>query len=47
MTSYLRQLLTAARFLLLATLILGGLYPLAVFGIGQVVAPAQANGSII
>lgn len=47
MTSYLRQLLTAARFLLLATLVLGVLYPLAVFGVGQVVAPAQANGSII
>ncbi|WP_427015393.1 potassium-transporting ATPase subunit C [Pseudarthrobacter sp. P1] len=47
MTSYLRQLLTAVRFLLLATLVLGVLYPLAVFGAGQVVAPAQANGSII
>ncbi|WP_026555852.1 potassium-transporting ATPase subunit C [Arthrobacter sp. 35W] len=47
MTSYLRQLLTAARFLLLATLVLGLAYPVVVFGLGQVLAPAQANGSII
>lgn len=46
-TGYLRQAGTAARFLLLATLILGLGYPLAVFGIGQVIAPYQANGSIL
>ncbi|MCU1563887.1 MAG: kdpC, partial [Arthrobacter sp.] len=46
-TGYLRQAGTAARFLLLATLILGLAYPAAVFGIGQLIAPYQANGSII
>ncbi|ASN20223.1 K(+)-transporting ATPase subunit C [Arthrobacter sp. YN] len=44
---YLRQAGTAFRFLLLATLILGLAYPLAVFGVGQAVAPFQANGSIV
>lgn len=47
LTGYLRQAGTAARFLLLATVILGLAYPLAVFGIGQLAAPYQANGSII
>lgn len=44
---YLRQAGTALRFLLLATLILGLAYPLAVFGVGQALAPFQANGSIV
>ncbi|TSE15780.1 potassium-transporting ATPase subunit C [Arthrobacter sp. KBS0703] len=44
---YLRQAGTAVRFLALATLVLGLLYPVAVFGLGQVLAPAQANGSIL
>jgi potassium-transporting ATPase KdpC subunit len=44
---YLRQAGTAARFLILATVILGLAYPLAIFGIGQAIAPYQANGSII
>lgn len=44
---YLRQAGTAARFLLLATVVLGLLYPLVIFGIGQAVAPFQANGSIL
>lgn len=44
---FLRQGGTAIRFLLVTTLLLGVVYPLAVFGIGQVLAPAQANGSII
>ena len=44
---YLRQAGTAVRFLALATLILGLLYPVAVFGIGQALTPAQANGSIL
>jgi len=44
---YLRQAGTAVRFLGLATLVLGLLYPVAVFGLGQVLAPAQANGSIL
>jgi len=47
MNAYGRQLLTALRFLLCTTLLLGLAYPVLVFGIGQVVAPAQANGSII
>ncbi|MFE4196947.1 K(+)-transporting ATPase subunit C [Paenarthrobacter sp. NPDC056912] len=44
---YLRQAGTAVRFLLLATVVLGLLYPLTVFGVGQVVAPFQANGSVV
>ena len=46
-TGYLRQAGTAVRFLLFATLVLGVAYPLAVFGTGQLIAPYQANGSII
>ena len=44
---YLRQAGTALRFLILATVVLGLVYPLAIFGIGQAVAPFQANGSIV
>ncbi|MFF2299170.1 K(+)-transporting ATPase subunit C [Arthrobacter sp. NPDC058127] len=44
---YLRQAGTALRFLFLATVVLGLIYPLAIFGIGQAVAPFQANGSIV
>ena len=47
LTGYLRQAGTAARFLLLATVVLGLAYPLAIFGVGQLIAPYQANGSII
>lgn len=47
LTSYFRQAATALRFLVLATVVLGVAYPLAVFGVGQLVAPFQANGSII
>ena len=47
LTGYLRQAGTALRFLVLATLVLGLAYPLAVFGVGQLIAPYQANGSII
>ncbi|ALV46407.1 potassium transporter KtrA [Arthrobacter alpinus] len=47
MNAYGRQFFTALRFLLCATLLLGLAYPVLVFGLGQVVAPAQANGSII
>ncbi|MFJ6535604.1 potassium-transporting ATPase subunit C [Paenarthrobacter sp. NPDC091711] len=46
-SGYLRQAGTAIRFLLLATIVLGLLYPLAVFGAGQLAAPFQANGSIV
>ncbi|MGO4385721.1 K(+)-transporting ATPase subunit C [Specibacter sp. RAF43] len=47
LTGYLRQAGTAMRFLILATVILGLIYPLAIFGIGQAIAPYQVNGSII
>ncbi|WP_017197233.1 K(+)-transporting ATPase subunit C [Arthrobacter sp. M2012083] len=47
MSGYLRQAGTAIRFLLLATIILGLLYPLAVFAAGQLAGPFQANGSIV
>ena len=47
LTGYLRQAGTALRFLLFATLVLGLAYPLAVFGTGQLIAPYQANGSIL
>lgn len=47
LTGYLRQAGTALRFLVLATLVLGLAYPVAVFGVGQLIAPYQANGSII
>ena len=47
LTGYLRQSGTAIRFLFLATLVLGLAYPAAVFGMGQLIAPYQANGSII
>lgn len=47
LTGYLRQAGTALRFLILATLVLGAAYPLAVFGVGQLIAPYQANGSIL
>ncbi|RAX16618.1 K(+)-transporting ATPase subunit C [Pseudarthrobacter sp. AG30] len=47
LTGYLRQSGTAIRFLFLATVVLGLAYPAAVFGVGQLVAPYQANGSIL
>ncbi|WP_315915232.1 potassium-transporting ATPase subunit KdpC [Arthrobacter sp. lap29] len=47
MNAYGRQLFTALRFLLCTTVILGLLYPALVFGLGQLIAPAQANGSIV
>lgn len=47
LSGYLRQAGTALRFLLLATVVLGLLYPLVIFGIGQAVVPFQANGSIV
>jgi len=46
MNAYLRQFATSLRFLALATVLLGVLYPLVIFGAGQAVAPGQANGSI-
>lgn len=45
-TGYLRQLGTAFRLLGLCTVLLGVLYPLVIFGLGQGIAARQANGSI-
>lgn len=42
----LRQTWTAVRALLLLTLVLGVAYPVAILGLGQVVFPWQANGSL-
>jgi potassium-transporting ATPase KdpC subunit len=47
MNAYVRQLVTALRFLVCATIVLGLAYPVLIFGIGQVVSPANANGSIM
>ncbi|KHL04192.1 K(+)-transporting ATPase subunit C [Sinomonas humi] len=46
MNVYLRQLATSFRFLAVATLVLGVLYPLVMFGVGQVIGSPEANGSI-
>jgi len=45
--SVVRQLLAGLRGLLIFTVICGILYPLVVFGIGQVAFSKQANGSLI
>ncbi|WP_285727908.1 K(+)-transporting ATPase subunit C [Psychromicrobium xiongbiense] len=45
--SYFRQFRTALRFLLTATVVLGLGYPATVWGVGQLAAPAQANGSLV
>ena len=42
-----RQLLVAVRYLLLMTVVLGILYPLAIFGVSQLAANNAANGSLI
>ncbi|MEL4318244.1 potassium-transporting ATPase subunit KdpC [Leifsonia sp. YIM 134122] len=42
-----RQYWVAIRAMLVLTLLLGVLYPLAITVIGQVAAPAQANGSLV
>ncbi|MDR2256906.1 MAG: potassium-transporting ATPase subunit KdpC [Arthrobacter sp.] len=44
-TSALGQLSTALRLLLIMTVLLGVAYPLAMVGVGRLVAPAQADGS--
>ncbi|MGV8911446.1 MAG: potassium-transporting ATPase subunit KdpC [Rhodoglobus sp.] len=43
----LRQLWVAVRALIVLTVVLGIVYPLAMTGIGQLVLPRQANGSIL
>lgn len=47
MTDISRQLLTGLRALLVLTVLLGIGYPVAVWGIGQLAFPAQADGSLI
>ena len=42
-----RQTWTAFRVLLILTVVLGLLYPLAITGVAQVALPAQANGSML
>jgi K+-transporting ATPase ATPase C chain len=42
-----RQLLAALRMLIVLTVLLGVVYPLAVTGISQVVMPGPANGSLL
>lgn len=43
----LRQTWTAVRALLVLTIVLGLAYPLTILGIGQLILPAQANGSLV
>lgn len=47
MLPFLRQLVTAARALIVLTVLLGIGYPLLVLGIGQLVARPQAEGSLV
>ena len=47
MTALLRTHLAALRTLLVLTVVLGIGYPLAATGLAQVVAPGQANGSLV
>jgi K+-transporting ATPase ATPase C chain len=42
-----KDLVTSILMLVVFTVLLGGLYPLAIWGIGQVAFPFQANGSLI
>lgn len=42
-----RQLLTALRFLLVITLAVGVLYPVVIFGVGQIALKHQAQGSFV
>jgi K+-transporting ATPase ATPase C chain len=42
-----RQVLVALRILIAMTVVLGLAYPLLVLGIGQLIAPAKANGSLV
>ncbi|MGV8908106.1 MAG: potassium-transporting ATPase subunit KdpC [Propionicimonas sp.] len=45
--NFLRQTLAALRLLIVMTVLLGIAYPLVITGIAQVVAPVQANGSLL
>jgi len=46
-TTPFRQTWTALRALLIFTIVLGLAYPLVVLGVGQLLLPAQANGSLV
>ena len=41
------DLVTSVLLLIVFTIFLGGIYPLAVWGVGQIVFPYQANGSLV
>ena len=43
----LQELKTSILAILVLTVLLGGIYPLAVWGVAQVVFPGQANGSLV
>src|SRR6478672_4245736 len=47
MTTFMRQLGAGARMILVLTLALGALYPAVLWGVGQVVRPSAANGSLV
>ncbi|MCW2704829.1 MAG: kdpC [Blastococcus sp.] len=42
-----RQLVAGVRAMLVATLVLGLLYPLLIIGVAQVIAPGRADGSLV
>ena len=42
-----RQLVAAVRAVLLATVVLGLVYPLLMVGLAQVIAPSRADGSLV
>jgi len=42
-----KDLVTSVLILIVFTIVLGGVYPLAVWGVGQLAFPYQANGSLI
>jgi K+-transporting ATPase ATPase C chain len=42
-----KDLITSALMILVFTIVLGGIYPFAVWGVGQIIFPHQANGSLI
>lgn len=44
---FMKDVITSALMVLVFTIVLGILYPLAVWGVGQAIFPFQANGSLI
>jgi potassium-transporting ATPase KdpC subunit len=47
MNSFLKEILTAIRATLIFAVLLCGIFPLIIFGAGQLLFPRQANGSLI